>query len=98
MPKRPFDAQDRLIRDAYVAAEHTLPSAAYDFAQRQKLSTQIEAMAEEAMDDMVTRDELAAAAPVMHEDARAADEDAGAAAAPDHPGIPACSAKAGCFG
>lgn len=95
MPKRPFDAQDRLIRDAYVAAEHTLPSAAYDFAQRQKLSTQIEAMAEEAMDDMVTRDELAAAAPVMHEDARAADEDAGATAAPDHPGIPACSAKAG---
>ena len=94
MPKRPFDAQDRLIRDAYVAAEHTLPSAAYDFAQRQKLSTQIEAMAEEAMDDMVTRDELAAA-PVMHGDARATDEDAGAAAAPDHPGIPACSAKAG---
>lgn len=94
MPKRPFDAQDRLIRDAYVAAEHTLPSAAYDFAQRQKLSTQIEAMAEEAMDDMVTRDELAAA-PVMHGDARAADEDAGTAAAPDHPGIPACAAKAG---
>ena len=95
MPKRPFDAQDRLIRDAYVAAEHTLPSAAYDFAQRQKLSTQIEAMAEEAMDDMVTRDELDAVAPVAHEDARAADEDAGATAAPDHPDIPACSAKAG---
>ncbi len=56
MPKRPFDAQDRLIRDAYVAAEHTLPSAADSRPPAPEAVHQTcEAMAEEAMDDMVTR-------------------------------------------
>ena len=50
---RPLDAQDHLIKEAYVAAESAPHPAAPNMVMHGRLSTQIEALAEEAKDDLV---------------------------------------------
>lgn len=49
---KPFDAQDHLIRDAYVAAERAPKASGPNFVMHASLSTQIEALVEEAQDDL----------------------------------------------
>ena len=50
---RPFDAQDHLIKEAYVAAENAPRPATPNMVMHGRLSTQIEALVEEAEDDLV---------------------------------------------
>lgn len=50
---RPFDAQDHLIKEAYVAAENAPRATGPNLVMHGRLSTQIEALAEEAQDDLV---------------------------------------------
>ncbi len=50
---RPFDAQDHLIKEAYVAAERAPRATGPNLIMHGRLSTQIEALAEEAHDDLV---------------------------------------------
>jgi polyphosphate kinase len=57
-PTKPFDAQDHLIKEAYVAAERAVPYNVRDIT-RAMVSTQINALDEEAQDDI---EEAAAAA------------------------------------
>ena len=86
---RPFDAQDHLIKEAYVAAEHAPRAAGPNLIMHGRLSTQIEALAEEAHDDLVYEREAAAidmemdADPVRYEGKFAREEEAGRAAAAD---------------
>lgn len=86
---RPFDAQDHLIKEAYVAAEHAPRAAGPNLIMHGRLSTQIEALAEEARDDLVYEREAAAidmemdAAPVRYEGKSAREEEAGRVAAAD---------------
>lgn len=50
---KPFDAQDHLIKEAYVAAENAPRATSPSPIMHGRLSTQIEALAEEAAEDLV---------------------------------------------
>lgn len=50
---RPFDAQDYLIKEAYVAAERAPRPEGPNFVMHANLSTQVEALVEEAADEML---------------------------------------------
>lgn len=50
---RPFDAQDYLIKEAYVAAERAPRPEGPSFVMHANLSTQVEALVEEAADEML---------------------------------------------
>uniref|UniRef100_UPI003314EDA3 polyphosphate kinase 1 n=1 Tax=Slackia heliotrinireducens TaxID=84110 RepID=UPI003314EDA3 len=49
--ERPIDAQDTLIKEAYIANEHSMAGADFDHAVQ--ISTQVSALQEEAEDDYV---------------------------------------------
>lgn len=89
---RPFDAQDHLIKEAYVAAEHAPRASGPGLVMHGRLSTQIEALVEEAHDDLVYEraperdaqaiDLEAEAQPVRYAGKDAGDSSAAAAAEP----------------
>lgn len=56
---KPFDAQDHLIKEAYVSAERAPRATGPNLVMHGRLSTQIEALAEEAHDDLVFEREAA---------------------------------------
>ena len=60
---KPFDAQDHLIKEAYTAAERAPKKQGASFVMHAPLSTQIEALAEEALDDARDQDEAPATPP-----------------------------------
>lgn len=49
---KPFDAQDHLIKEAYIAAERAPRPEGPNFIMHANLSTQVEALVEEAADDL----------------------------------------------
>lgn len=65
---KPFDAQDHLIKEAYIAAERAPRPEGPNFVMHANLSTQVEALVEEAADEMAReREEFEAAEPVAKE-------------------------------
>lgn len=65
---KPFDAQDHLIKEAYIAAERAPRPEGPNFVMHANLSTQVEALVEEAADEMAReREESEAAEPVAKE-------------------------------
>lgn len=65
---KPFDAQDHLIKEAYIAAERAPRPEGPNFVMHANLSTQVEALVEEAADEMAReREESEAAEPVGRE-------------------------------
>ena len=63
-----FDAQDHLIKEAYIAAERAPRPEGPNFVMHANLSTQVEALVEEAADEMTReREESEAAEPVAKE-------------------------------
>ncbi|MFR4805099.1 MAG: polyphosphate kinase 1, partial [Eggerthellaceae bacterium] len=65
---KPFDAQDHLIKEAYIAAERAPRPEGPNFVMHANLSTQVEALVEEAADEMAReREESEAEEPVGKE-------------------------------